>query len=88
MQREFIKALTGISKDFNVQISVNDSIEESFEVIKKEPEPDGNEITLERTATKVKFSEIIHGIPKGSARKPSRVAGNSTFEKGINEIEA
>ena len=56
---------------FNVQISVNDSIEESFEVIKEEPEPDGNEITLERTATKVKFSEIIHEIPLPESRAES-----------------
>ncbi|CBY37931.1 unnamed protein product, partial [Oikopleura dioica] len=71
MQKKFIKALTGISKDFNVQISVNDSIEESFEVIKEEPEHDGNEITLERTATKVKFSEVIHEIPLPENREES-----------------
>ena len=75
---EILKA--DISKDFNVQISVNESVEDSFVVIQEEPEPDESEITMERTATKVKFSEVIHEIPQPESREESPVVPLSRKE--------
>ena len=52
---------------------MNESVDDSFEAIPEEPEPeaDENEVTVEKTATKVKFSEVIDEIPQPESRAES-----------------